>query len=593
MIKRGNIYKHFLVWRLRHIPDRTFILILSILIGIGSGIIALIFKTSVFHIESYLLSHFNFEFHHIIFLFLPIIGVSIAVFFKINIVKDHIKHNIASILHAISKRNSLMKIHKIYSSVVGAIFTAGFGGSVGLESPIISSGAALGSYAGRIFHLNYKSITLLLACGASGAIAAIFSTPIAAIVFALEVLLIDLTRFSLIPLLLSSTSGAITTKVLLEEDILFKFEIIQPFSNNDIFYIIILGLLSGLISLYFTRVFIIIENLFDKLKTHLNRLLIGAIALGVLIYIFPALYGEGYGTIKAIIEGNTQQIYENSYLVNFHENWGIIFLFFLSLVLFKVIATAITIGSGGVGGIFAPALFTGAILGYIYAFTLNNFVPDINLSEINYALIGMASVLGGVLNAPLTGIFLIAEITSGYELIVPLMLSTTITYVTVKKFEPNSIITYHLVKHGELITHNKDKAVLHFMQLKSVIEYDFISVNINGTLQNLIQAISKSKRNIFPVIDKENNFMGIILLDDIRDIMFQTELYKHIKIRKLAHMPTEHIDYNDSMEEVIKKFNRTGTWNLPVLEGSTYIGFVSKSKLFSTYRKHLMEITEE
>jgi chloride channel protein, CIC family len=593
MINWKYTYKRFLIWRLRHVSDRNFILIASVFIGICAGIIALVLKTAVFHVEEFLLSRYNFKNHYFIFLFLPLIGVSIALVFKHYVINDHIKHNISSILHAISQRNSLMKGHKIFSSVFGAIFTAGFGGSIGLESPIISAGAAFGSNAGRVLHLNYKSITLLLACGASGAIAAIFSTPITAIVFAFEVLLIDLTGFSLIPLILASVSGAITTRLLFEEDILFEFVISQPFLNSDIPFIILFGVLAGFVSLYFSSVFIYFETVFDRIKTHFNKLVIGGIVLSFLIFFFPALYGEGYGTIKALIAGEAHTIYENSFIGEWKDTWLAVFLFFLALLLFKVIATITTIGAGGIGGIFAPSLFTGAIFGYLFVFTINSMGFGFDLDEINFILVGMSSVLGGVLGAPLTGIFLIAEITRGYELILPLMLSTVISFVTFKSLKKESIITHQLAKSGELITHHKDKAVLRFMKLKSVIEMDFVIVNIDDKLGDLVNAISKSKRNIFPILDEKDNFMGIVTLDDVRDIMFNHEMYDETYVRNLLSVPDENIRVGDSMEEVMRKFRATGAWNLPVLLGSKYVGFVSKSKLFSVYRKHLMDITED
>ncbi|MCK4663890.1 MAG: chloride channel protein [Bacteroidales bacterium] len=592
-MKTKSFLSGFLIWRIRNIDDRSFILVLSVIIGVGAGIIALIFKTSVFHLQEFLVKNFVLKYSYFLFLIFPIIGITITVIFKHYILKDHIKHNISSILHAISKRNSLMKAHKIYSSVFGAIVTAGFGGSIGLESPIISSGAALGSNIGKIFRLNYKSIRLLLACGASAAIAAIFNTPIAGIVFALEVLLIDLSRFSLIPLLMAAISGAITTKLFGEEEILLEFVINQPFVSRDIPFFIILGILSGLVSFYFTKVFVFIDGKFEKLKNHSSKLIFGAAALGIMIFLFPALYGEGYDTLKLILNGNAHEVFTESIFSTFIDNWLVFVLFFLFLILIKVFATVTTIGAGGIGGIFAPSLFNGAVLGFLFAFIYNSCGFETSLSESNFALVGMASVLGGVLHAPLTGIFLIAEITSGYELIVPLMLSTTISFVTVKRLESNSIITMQLAKRGELITHDKDKAVLAFMKLDKVIETDFIIVPIEATLGNLVKIISKSKRNIFPVVDKENILHGIILLDDVRDIMFNSEMYDNILVRNLMIIPPAYIDKSDSMQNVINKFNETSAWNLPVTHNSKYVGFISKSKLFSSYRKLLMELTEE
>ena len=585
-------WRRFLIWRLRNISNQTFILILSVLVGITSGMTALVLKTAVYRGREFLLDGINWSYQNYLFFLYPMIGVGLTLIFKKYIIRDFIKHNITSLLHAISKRNSIVKFHKTYSSVIGSIITAGFGGSIGLESPIISSGAAIGSNMARNFHLNYKEITVMMACGASGAIAAIFNTPIAAIVFALEVLLIDLSRFSLIPLLIASVSGAITTKLFLDEDILIEFAITNAFEIKDIPYFILLGILSGLVSVYFTRMFLWIENRFENIRLLRNRMFLGGLSLGILIFYFPALYGEGYNMVKALIAGNLEEVFQSSLFENYTDVWYIVVIFIGAMVILKVIATSITIGAGGIGGIFAPSVFTGAMLGFLFVYVFNHFQLGDPLSASNFTLVGMASVLGGVLHAPLTGIFLIAEITSGYELIVPLMLSTTISFITVKSLQKESIVTAQLAKKGELITHNKDQAVLRFMQLSKVVETDFKSINENETLADLIKLISKSKRNIFPVLTEERFLVGVVLLDEVREIMFNKEMYS-TPIDNLMTTPPASISYQDSMETVLKKFTETGAWNLPVINNGKYIGFVSKSKLFSAYRQLLVKITAD
>jgi len=585
-------WRRFLIWRLRNISNQTFILILSVLVGITSGMTALVLKTAVYRGREFLLDGINWSYQNYLFFLYPMIGVGLTLIFKKYIIRDFIKHNITSLLHAISKRNSIVKFHKTYSSVIGSIITAGFGGSIGLESPIISSGAAIGSNMARNFHLNYKEITVMMACGASGAIAAIFNTPIAAIVFALEVLLIDLSRFSLIPLLIASVSGAITTKLFLDEDILIEFAITNAFEIKDIPYFILLGILSGLVSVYFTRMFLWIENRFENIRLLRNRMFLGGLSLGILIFYFPALYGEGYNMVKALIAGNLEEVFQSSLFENYTDVWYIVVIFIGAMVILKVIATSITIGAGGIGGIFAPSVFTGAMLGFLFVYVFNHFQLGDPLSASNFTLVGMASVLGGVLHAPLTGIFLIAEITSGYELIVPLMLSTTISFITVKSLQKESIVTAQLAKKGELITHNKDQAVLRFMQLSKVVETDFKSINENETLADLIKLISKSKRNIFPVLTEEGFLVGVVLLDEVREIMFNKEMYS-TPIDNLMTTPPASISYQDSMETVLKKFTETGAWNLPVINNGKYIGFVSKSKLFSAYRQLLVKITAD
>lgn len=585
-------WRRFLIWRLRHINNQNFMLILSVFVGIASGITALILKTAVYRGREFLLEGIEWTYQNYLFFLYPMIGLGLTLIFKKYIICDFVKHNITSLLQAISKRNSIVKFHKTYSSVIGSIITAGFGGSIGLESPIISSGAAIGSNVARNFHLNYKEITVMLACGASGAIAAIFNTPIAAIVFALEVLLIDLSRFSLIPLLMASVSGAITTKLFLDENILIEFAITSPFVVSDIPFFILLGILSGLTSVYFTRMFLWIENKFEQIKLLRNKMLIGGLILGILIFYFPALYGEGYNMVKALIGGRLNEVFHSSLFENYTHVWFMVIIFIGAMVFLKVIATSITLGAGGVGGIFAPSVFTGAMLGFVFVYTFNYFELGDPLDANNYTLVGMASVLGGVLQAPLTGIFLIAEITSGYELIVPLMLSTTISYITVKSIQGESIITIQLAKKGELITHNKDRAVLTFMQLSQVIEKDLKSINENANLEDLVKVISKSKRNIYPVLTQENYLVGVVLLDDVREIMFNTEMYS-TPISNLMIMPPASISYNDTMEIVLKKFTETGAWNLPVISKGKYVGFVSKSKLFTAYRQYLVKITAD
>lgn len=584
-------FQAFLIWRLRTLSDRSFLLILSVLTGILAGLTAWALKTGVFYMHNFFKGELVFDSRNFRLILYPSIGLTLTVLFKHYIIRDHIRHNIASILHAIAKRNSLMRLHKIYSSVTGAIFTAGFGGSIGLESPIISSGAAIGSSIGKVCRLNYKSITLLLGCGAAGAIAAIFNTPIAGIVFALEVLLLDMTRFSLIPLLMASVSGAITTELLFADEIFIEFTISQPFMVKHVYFYILLGILSGVVSNYFSWLFIRIETYFDTISNRIKKLAIGAPALGILIFLFPALYGEGYDVIKAMLAGNAESVLTDSIFADWAQT-GIVFIaFFTALILLKVVATATTIGSGGIGGIFAPSLFTGAILGYVFAWVNNQFNSDL-LAVNNFALVGMASVLGGVLQAPLTGIFLIAEITSGYELIVPLMLATTLSYVTSKYFSPYNIITWQLAKRGELVTHHKDKAVLHFLNLRDVVETDFFPINEQATLEGMIHAISLSHRNIFPIINNQGFLIGIITLDDVRDIMFNPDYYQ-LSILNLMQLPPAIVDIEDHMETVMQKFKDSEAWNLPVCEEGRYLGFVSKSKLFSAYRNQLMDLTEE
>lgn len=587
-----KFFQKIYIIRTKYLKEKDFVLILSFLIGMMGGFIALTLKYGVYFLHRILHIDIIGDFDNHLLLLLPAIGILLTLIFRNFILKDTIKHNIASILHAISKRNSLMKWHKTFSSVLGGIITAGFGGSVGLEAPIISSGAAIGSNMGRLLRLNYKTVTILLACGATGAISAIFHTPIAAIVFALEVLMIDLSRFTLIPLLIASITGSLITNLFYGEVMLFNFVLHTDFVVSEIPLFALLGILMGLLSVYFSRAFIHIETRFEEIESKWNRWLIGGLIIGLLIYLFPPLLSEGFHTMKAIVNQNYNWVYESSFISKFGSSFWLIILFFSLLIGLKVVATAITIGSGGVGGVFAPSLFTGAIGGMLFAKLLNHFFPGSNYSEVNFALVGMAGMLGGVLHAPLTGIFLIVEMTTDYELIVPLMLTTTISFLTVKYFQPNSIFTIQLARKGELITHNKDKAILTFMQLDSVVEKDLLVIDPDASLGDLVKVIAQSTRNIFPVVDESNHFYGVVLIENIRAIMFNQEMYQ-TSVLNLLIIPSELITTSDAMELVMKKFERAGAWNLPVVDNGKYIGYVSKSKLFNAYRNLLLEISVE
>lgn len=563
-------------------------------VGILVGFIALGLKTAVYEFKEFMVGDWETSHGRLIFLILPAVGVLLAVLMKKILLRDGGRHNVTSILHAISKRNSLLKSHKIVSSVLGAAFTAGFGGSVGLESPVISSGGSLGSNLGRWLRMDYKDVTLLLACGSAAGISAIFNTPIAGIVFAIEVLMIDLTRYSLIPLLIASMSGTLITFVLYGEGVLFQYEITEAFNPALIPYYVILALVVALGSLYFTKVYLWVEKIFDKIKSVWKKWLVGGSVLGILLFVFPQLYGEGYFNISQLLSHELDALLGNTfYQAVAGEYIGVFILFMVMLILLKGVATSVTISAGGIGGIFAPSAFTGAFIGYLFAFVVNTVSGDILLSPVNFALVGMAGALSGVLHAPLTGLFLIAEITKGYHLIIPLMICVTLSFVIVKAIEPNSIFTMQLAKRGELITHNKDKAVLTFLQLENVVEKDLVTVPVDASLGDLVKYIAKSKRNIFPVVDDKNNLQGIIYISDIREIMFDEQYYNNTWVRNLMRIPPEIIQLTDSMQEVMNKFRKADAWNLPVVDEGKYVGIISKSSLFSAYREQLMDISED
>jgi chloride channel protein, CIC family len=585
----------FMKWRPRYLTENNFIILLASIIGILAGFVALILKVSVYYLRE--LSFDNIisgdRINLLFLLFFPVFGIGLTLFFKKYVIRDFVAHTISSLLSAISAKNAYLPPHKMFSSMIGSIFTAGFGGSVGVEAPVISSGAAIGSNLGRLLQFNHKTTNLFLACGSSGAIAAIFNTPIAGIVFALEVLLLDLSRFSLIPLLISSASGTIITTMFYPDTILFDFEVEEPFSARYLPFYMVFGLICGLVAYYFTTTYLRVENWINRFKTTKKKFVAGSICFGLLLLCFPALWGEGFVTIKHLLKGNTTQILETGFYAPYADNLFVLAAVLLGLACLKVVSTALTVGAGGVGGIFAPSLFTGAILGYLFAMVLNALFPGLGLTYSTFVLIGMAGLLSGTLHAPLTGLFLIAEVTFGYELIIPLLITTTISFIASKHLGKNNIITSQVAEKGELITHDKDKAVLTMMSISDLVENDFSQISPEACLGDLVVVVSKSKRNIFPVVDKSGFLEGIILLDDIREIMFKQELYQVKKVKDLMAPPLSYIKIDDKMEEVMQKFNQSNAWNLPVIEKGVYSGFISKSKMFNVYRAQLVEITAE
>jgi chloride channel protein, CIC family len=582
----------FYLWRLKHIQHKHFVLLLSLIVGLLSGLAAVIIKNSVHFIQALLASGFTKDYHNYLYFIFPLVGLFFTVIIIKYIVRRPVGHGIPGVLYSISKKNSIIKSFGIYASIITSALTVGFGGSVGLEGPTVSTGGSLGSNLGRFFKLDYKTTTLLIGCGAVGAMSGIFNAPIAALVFALEVFMFDLTLTSMIPFLVASVSAALTSRMMLGDNVLFNIQIQDVFLTSDVPFYILLGVFTGLISVYFNKMFWFIEDLFDNLKKPFLRLIIGGSLLGVLIFFIPPLYGEGFVTIKMLFSGNYTSIVNNSLLYDFQDNTIIMLVLLFALMLFKVIASALTFGAGGVGGVFAPSLFVGASGGFLFAKTLNHLGLT-NLSESNFTLVGMAGLIAGVLHAPLTSLFLIAEITSGYELIIPLMITAAIAYLTSKYFVPHSIYNMQLAKRGELITRHKDKAVLTLMNLESEVERDFNIIAPNSTLGDLVKVVSESTRNLFPVVSDDRVLQGIITLDNIRDIMFKPELYDEVIIESLMVQPIDFINSHDNMDVVMDKFSKSNAWNLPVLEHGEYIGFVSKSKLFNAYRKMLIDFSDE
>ena len=592
MIKTS--FQKLLLWREKHIQEKHFVLILSFIVGLSAAFTANLLKNLIHLIQKLLINNFNISEVNFLYLIYPAIGIFLAAMFVKYIVKDDISHGVTKILFAISQKKSRIKLHNTWSSIVASSFTIGFGGSVGAEAPIVLTGSAIGSNLGRLFKMEQRTLMLLVGCGAAGAIAGIFKAPIAGLVFTIEVLLLDLTMTSVMPLLISSVTAATISYILTGTDAMFKFSLTEPFEMHRIPYVLLLGIFCGLTSLYFTRMMNWLEGRFRKLNTWYKKLAVGAIVLSLLIFIFPPLYGEGYETITMLLENESSKLVEGSLFFSLSNNYWLFIGYLFLILLFKVFASSATNGAGGTGGIFAPSLFLGCLAGFIFSHSVNYFDIVAYIPEKNFALLGMAGVMSGVMHAPLTGTFLIAELTGGYDLFLPLMIVSISSYLTIITFEPHSIYSMRLAQKGELLTHHKDRTVLTLLKMDSVIETDFQSVKPDMYLGDLIKVISNSSRNIFPVVDNNGIFKGIVLLDDIRNIMFRSELYYRFRIKKLMISPPARIYVNMPMEKVMNVFDDTNAWNLPVLdENEKYIGFVSKSKIFNSYRKVLVHFSEE
>lgn len=592
MVWGTNWYGRFLSWRLRHIKERQFILILSLLVGIVTGLAGVLLKSSVHYTHQFFTDWLQVDSGSLLFFVYPFIGICLTSLFVRYFVRDEISHGVTKVLYAISRNNSIIRPHNSYSSMAASTITIGFGGSVGTEATIVLTGASIGSNLARFFRMNYKVMTLMIGCGAAGAIAGIFKAPIAGIVFTLEVLMLDLTMASLIPLMISAIASYVIVYFLMGQGVVLEFAVHEHFALANVPYYILLGVFCGLVSVYFIRTNIYIEKFVMGIKNQFKRMLIGGALLGLLIYIFPPLYGEGYNSLQALLTGNSESLLNNTYFFDYRNYAFVVVVYVIGLVFVKVIATALTNGSGGVGGVFAPSLFTGGVTGFLIA-SLINMTGVVSVPVSYFVLAGMAGVMSGVMNSPLTAMFLIAEITGGYSLLVPLMITSVMAHLTGRGMEPYSIYARRLAMKGDLITHNKDKAVLTLMKLNKVIETDLKTVAADATLGDLVKKISRSSRNIFPVVDEGGALLGIVLLDDIRKIMFNQDLYTATFVRDFMVMPPTVVDVTDTMDTVMKKFEDTGAWNLPVIQDGKYAGFVSKAKIFNTYRRVLQHFSDE
>lgn len=568
------------------------IYMLSFAVGLVSALAAVVMKNAIHYTHVLFIQGVMKGAGGVLSLAYPLFGIFLTVVVLKYLVRDNISHGISRVLYAISRRKSYIKPHNNWSSILTSSLTIGFGGSVGAEAPIVLTGASIGSNIGRYFKLNYKYVTLLLGCGAAGAISGIFKAPIGGILFTLEVLMLDLTMSSIVPLLLSSVTAATVAYFFMGDNVLFSFQVKQSFMLGELPYYLILGVFCGLMGLYFTRATVGIEKLYTRIRNKWIRMVTGGLVLGALIYFYPALYGEGYDTVMLLLNSESGTSTGTGIFGEMASGFWAFTILMAGLLILKVVATASTNGAGGVGGIVAPVLFTGGVAGYFLASLLNHLF-GLTLVESSFTLTAMAGVFSAVLQAPLTAIFLIAEITEGYGLLIPLILTSTVAFITQKTFHKHSIYNEQLAISGELITHDKDKAVMTLLDWTKEVEKDLLTVNPEGNLGDLVKQIARSNRNIFPVVDEFNILEGVVLLDDVRDKMFNPELYDKLTIRDLMTIPPSYIDLSERGDAVLDAFERTGAWNLPVLDKGRYVGFISKSRIFSAYRELLRQFSEE
>ena len=580
----STFIQRFNNWQKTHLGSRTMLVLASILVGIISALAAIVLKTFV-HLMHYIPEYFFRESgNHLWYLLLPVIGILLTVLVVRVFFKGMMEKGLGSILFSIVRRSGRVEKNKMYSHIVTSGITIGFGGSAGLEAPIVITGSAIGSNIATRLGFGDKERVLLLACGAASGIAAVFNCPIAGVIFAIEVLLTDITIPLFIPLLISTATSIIVSKLLYRGQLFFL--ITNDWYYHAIPFYILLGVICGLLSVYMTRVSLYIEDKMETKKENYLKALSGGLLLGGLIFLFPPLFGEGYTTVSSLLSGSFQDIVNNSLFISFRDNPWVLLIIVLLIILIKPIATALTLGSGGNGGIFAPSLFTGALAGFGLAFLVN--LTGISTLHINnFVAVGMAGIMAGVIHAPLTAIFLIAEITGGYVLFVPLMIVSAISYFISRYFEPYSIYTKKLAQKGHLFTGDKDSNVLRQILLDDLIETEFIPLLATDKFGKLIEAFTKSNRNIFPVVDDENNFVGVIQLDNVKELLFRPELHENLTIGDIVTWDVLSIEAGENMEVVMTKLENSNLWNIPVTRKGKYIGFVSRSNVLSFYRRIL------
>ena len=578
---------------LKKLPERDVMIILSLFVGICCGLAAVLLKSAIEFIHHSLTGWFEGEAYNFLYLVYPGIGMLIAMLFVRYIVKDNIGHGVTKVLQAVSKNESKIRSHNMWTSMAASSVTIGFGGSVGAEAPIVYTGAAIGSNVARYMGLSYKNMTILLGCGAAGAVAGIFKAPLAGVLFTLEILLFNISMTSILPLLLSTISATVISYIFLGDKPPFECTI-SPFELHNLPFYILLGLFSAACSVYFTRVTLWLEDKIKSIQKPFVRWAISASCLGLLIFLFPPLFGEGYEHLHELLNGGTIDLEGQTILAFFLRKAWLVPLFFMLVLLLKVFSMSFTNAGGGVGGTFGPTLFIGAIAGFVLSRTINLIAGPGFVPEQNFVLVGMAGLMSGVMQAPMTAIFLIADMTGGYGLLIPLILTSTISYAATRMIEPYSIYTKRIAKKGELLTHDSDQAVLTLLKTGDLIESDFKTVRIDATLGELVAVVAESKRNIFPVVDSRNHFQGFVSLEDIRREMFKTQQYETTHVYNYMKSAPAYVYIDEKMDSVMRKFEQTEAWNLPVVEADrTYVGFVSKSKIFSAYRDQLKQVSHD
>ena len=568
-------------------------MILSLFVGISCGLAAVLLSETIHFIQHSISSLNHGGDRTYLYILFPGVGMLIAMLFVKYIVKDNIGHGVTKVLLAVSKNESKIRPHNMWTSMAASSVTIGFGGSVGAEAPIVYTGAAIGSNVARYMGLSYKNMTILLGCGAAGAVAGIFRAPLAGVLFTLEILLFNISMSSILPLLLSTISATVISYIFLGDQPAFECTI-SAFTMHNIPFYLILGLFCAACSVYFTRMTLWLEDKIRSIERPFVRWAISASCLGLLIFLFPPLYGEGYEYLHMLLNGGTINFEGQTILAFFMNSSWSIPIFFLLILILKVFSMSFTNAGGGVGGTFGPTLFIGAIAGFFVSHTINLIGGGFVVPEQNFVLVGMAGLMAGVMQAPMTAIFLIADMTGGYELLIPLILTATVSYAVTKSIEPYSIYTKRIAKKGELLTHDSDQAVLTLLKTNDLIESDFSTVKIDATLGELVETVSRSKRNIFPVVDSRNHFQGYVSLEDIRRDMFKKDLYDTLYVYNFMMSTPAYVYLDEKMDSVMKKFEKTQAWNLPVVDKDrTYIGFVSKSKIFSAYREQLKQVSHD